>query len=529
MAKDIQLYDTTLRDGEQGENISFSLEDKIAIARRLDAFGMDYIEGGWPGSNPKAVHFFDAISEHRFQHAKLSAFGSTRRKNCKPEDDVNLAALVASNVPAVAIFGKTWDLHVTKALQTTLEENLAMIADSVRYLRAKGMEVVYDAEHFFDGYGANPEYALKTLEAAADAGAVVLALCDTNGGRMPHQIAEAVEQVCRTFSGVTVGIHAHNDAGMGLANSCVAVHSGASHVQGTINGFGERAGNADLIPVIANLMLKYDKMCLTDMEALQGLTDLSHFVYEMADVLPNPRQPYVGRCNYVHKGGIHVSAVERDTTTYEHVPPEAVGNRRHVSVSELSGKSNLFYKGREFNIDLTEASDEVRQLLEDFKQMEHEGFQFEAADASVEILIRKALGKHKPFFETQGFRIISGRLAADQPCGAEAIVKISVNGEERHTVADGDGPVNALDQALRKALMDFYPQLADVRLIDYKVRVLDAREGTAAKVRVLIMSSDGTEEWGTVGVSENIIDASWMALVDSVEYKLERLLQKSTA
>ena len=522
MAKDVFLYDTTLRDGEQAESISFSAPDKIAIARRLDEFGFDYIEGGWPGSNPKAVDFFRDMRAVKLRHAKLAAFGSTRRKKSRAEDDPNLLALIDAHTPAVAIFGKTWDLHVLKALQTTLDENLAMIADSVRFLNKRGREVVYDAEHFFDGFRANPDYAIQTLQAAAEAGAAILVLCDTNGGRMPHEIEAAMARVLRDLPGVPIGIHAHNDAGMGVANSCAAVRCGAVQVQGTINGFGERAGNADLIPIIANLELKYGKRCLARQSDLKQLTALAHFIYETANQTPDPRQPYVGRCNFVHKGGIHVSAVERLTATYEHVPPETVGNRRHVSVSEMAGKSNLMYKGREFNIDLSQADEEVKQLLRNVKEMENEGYQFEAADASVEVLLRKALGKHKPAFETRGFRVISGRRGPGLPSVSEAIVKIAVNGQERHTVAEGDGPVNALDLALRKALKDFYPQLADIRLTDFKVRVVNPKAGTAAKVRVLIESSDGESEWGTIGVSENIIEAAWLALVDSIEYKLEK-------
>ncbi|MBN1865880.1 citramalate synthase [Candidatus Sumerlaeota bacterium] len=518
MPNTVKIYDTTLRDGEQAENISFSVEDKLQIARLLDEFGVHYIEGGWPGSNPKAVRFFQAIRKEKLKHARVAAFGSTRRKKIRPEDDANLKALVELKVPVCTIFGKTWDLHVTEALRTTLDENLAMIASSVKYLKSKRREVIYDAEHFFDGYKANPDYALKTLEAAVEAGADCLALCDTNGGTMPHEVAAIV----RTVVGATrapIGIHTHNDAGMAAANSIVAVAEGARHVQGTINGYGERSGNADLITAIPNIAFKLKLRCVPA-KSLARLTEFSHTIDEIANQTPNPRQPYVGRCSFAHKGGIHVSAMQRHSSTYEHVPPETVGNQRRVLVSEMSGVSNIEYKAAERGMEFDGESGEQKTLLERIKRMEDEGYSFEAAEASFEILARRLKGKYKRPFSLKGFRVIVEKRGHDEDCISEATVKIDVGGRHYLMAAEGDGPINALDKAVRQALSHEYPQVADVNLRDYKVRVLDAEEGTAAKVRVLIESGDGKSEWGTVGVSENIIEASWRALVDSLEYKL---------
>lgn len=520
MKKDVVLYDTTLRDGEQGEFISYSLEDKVHIAHRLDEFGMDYIEGGWPGSNPKAMSFFRRMHEVPLKNAKLAAFGSTRRKGIAAKDDTQLQTLIEAKTPVVTIFGKTWDMHVREALRVSEEENLAMIADSVGYLKSEGREVVYDAEHFFDGFKANREYALLTLKAAANAGADCIVLCDTNGGTMPTEFPEMLAAVKAAVS-APIGIHPHNDCGMGVANACMAVLQGAVHVQGTVNGYGERCGNADLVQIIPNLELKYGKRCLESGQLAQ-LTSLSHFVAEVANLNPDPRQPYVGQTVFAHKGGIHVSAVQRNPATYEHIPPDTVGNTRRVLVSELSGQSNVHYKAGEMGIDLNTASDEARQIVQRVKEMEAEGFQFEGAEASFELLIKKAQGRHRPFFELQGFRVVTSRQGQDAPCGAEAIIKVKVNGEDRHVVAEGDGPVNALDRALRKALVDDYPVLKRTHLIDFKVRVLNARSGTAARVRVLIESSDGESTWTTVGVSENLIEASYQALVDSIDYVLAK-------
>ncbi|MBX7246272.1 MAG: citramalate synthase [Candidatus Sumerlaeaceae bacterium] len=520
MKKDVLIYDTTLRDGEQGEFVAYSLEDKVRIALRLDEFGVDYIEGGWPGSNPKAMHFFARMKTEKLKNARLAAFGSTRRKNVKASEDSQILTLIEAETPVVTIFGKTWDLHVREALRVSEQENLDMIGDSVSYLKSRGREVVYDAEHFFDGFKANPEYALKTLQAAADAGASCLCLCDTNGGTMPTEIPAILARVKAAVK-TSIGIHTHNDAGMGVANTIVAVNEGAVHVQGTMNGYGERCGNADLIQVIPNLELKYRKRCLPDGK-LGELTSLSHFIAEVANISPDPRQPYVGQTVFAHKGGIHVSAVRRNPITYEHIPPETVGNVRRVLVSELSGQSNVHSKSEELGIDLSTASDETKGVLKQIKEMESRGYQFEGAEASFELLLKKALGKHRSFFELKGFRVSTSKHG-EEPCGAEAVVRLAVKGEDRHCVADGDGPVNALDRALRKALVEDYPELKQVRLTDFKVRVLNARSGTAAMVRVLIESSDGDKTWTTVGVSENIIEACWAALVDSIDYQLLRV------
>jgi 2-isopropylmalate synthase len=520
MAKDVVLYDTTLRDGEQAEGIAFSLDDKLHIAYRLDEFGMDYIEGGWPGSNPKAIEFFRRIDRSRLKHARLASFGSTRRKKIRAEDDENLRLLVASKTPTVTIFGKSWDLHVREALLASLDENLAMIRDSVRFLRAAGREVIYDAEHFFDGYKHNPAYALKTIEAAAEAGADCIVLCDTNGGSLPTEIVPIV-LAARGIVDLPLGIHAHNDAGMAVANSLLAVQHGATHVQGTINGYGERSGNADLIPIMANLELKMGKRCLPKGK-LRALTNLAHFVAEVANLVPDPHQPFVGRSVFAHKAGIHVSAMRRQRLTYEHVDPQSVGNATRILVSELSGQSNIHAKAEELGIEAEELDEKGKAILNTIKDLENEGYQFEAAEGSFEVLVRKALGKHKKFFDLEGFRVIVEKRGPDEESFSEATIKLLINGERTHTAADAVGPVNALDRALRKALRDRYPQLGAVHLQDFKVRVLDAKSGTAAKVRVLINSTDGEEEWATVGVSENILEASWRALMDSIEYKLLR-------
>ena len=518
MSRWIEVYDTTLRDGEQGEEISFSLEDKIKVARALDGFGVHYIEGGWPGSNPKAVDFFEAMKSVKLQNAQLAAFGSTRRKSIKAEDDDNLRALVASLAPVTTIFGKSWDLHVRDALRVSLDENLRMIEDSVRFLRLKKRTVVYDAEHFFDGYKANPEYALKTLEAAADAGAQVICLCDTNGGTMPTEVPEIVAAV-RSRIPQKIGIHTHNDAGMALANAVVGVHAGVDHVQGTINGYGERTGNCDLVQVIPNLWFKY-KLKSVPTAKLKGLTALSLDIAELANQSPNPRHPYVGRSSFAHKGGIHVSAVMRNSTCYEHIQPEEVGNKRRVLVSEMSGKSNLAYKSVELGMEFDPSAPESAELLEWIKKQEREGYQFEAAEASVEVMLAKLRKKLKPHFQLEGWRVIVEKRDGDPHPMSEATVRLTVNGDRVHAAALGDGPVNALDKALRRALSHKHPELANVHLTDYKVRILDAKEGTAAKTRVLLTSSDGEKEWGTIGVSENIIEASWRALIDSLEYKM---------
>lgn len=513
----IALYDTTLRDGTQAEGVSITAEDKVRVAKRLDEFGIQYIEGGWPGSNPRDIDFFKLIRKEKLNQAKVAAFGSTRHVKFKPSEDPNLAALLEAKCPVVTIFGKSWDLHVTKALRVSFEDNLKMIADSVRYLRSKKLEVIYDAEHFFDGYNANPEYALKTLAAAAEAGAQCLVLCDTNGGRLPWEIAQVVQEVKRHTT-VPLGIHTHNDSGVAVANALAAINSGAVHAQGTINGYGERTGNMNLCTLIPILMLKMNKKCIPP-ENLKDLTKLSLFVSELANVMPDDRQPFVGRSSFAHKGGIHVSAVQREETTYEHIRPELVGNIRRVLISDLSGKSNIDFKSKQLGINMEEHPEAMSRILQTIKQKENEGWNYEAADASLEILMRKVIGKHRNFFDLSGFRVIVEKRDTGEVL-TEATVKLNVEDHALHTAADGDGPVNALDSALRKALGTIYPELSQVHLTDYKVRVLDATEGTAAKVRVLIQSRDSESEWNTVGVSENIIEASYQALVDSIDYKL---------
>ena len=518
MSQDVLIYDTTLRDGAQAESISFSLQDALQIAELLDDFGVHYIEGGQAESNPKVAQFFKEMARKKLKHAKLATFGMTRRKHIRPDQDRNLATMLSAQTPVCTLVGKTWDLHVTTGLRTTLEENLAMISDSVRYMKRKRREVIYDAEHFFDGYKANPAYALKTLEAAADAGADCLALCETNGGCLPHEVGAIVAEV-RKATRCPLGIHCHNDTGMAAANSIMAVQSGATHVQGTVNGYGERTGNADLMVVIANLMLKLKRRCVPA-KSLRRITEFSHLIDEIANQSPYPRQPFVGRCAFAHKGGMHVSALQRDKSTYEHICPEAVGNQRHVLVSELSGRSNIQYKAQERGLRFDEADEEQKYLLERVKEMEGEGYSFEAAEASFDVLASRLKKKYKRPFSLEGFRVIVEKRGHDEPCLSEATAKVSVGGRTYLMAGEGDGPVNALDVAVRKALRNEFPELDLVNLRDYKVRVLDAVEGTAAKVRVLIESGDGHTEWGTVGVSENIIEASWQAIMDSLEYKL---------
>lgn len=517
MSKEILLYDTTLRDGTQGEGISFSAEDKLKIAKRLDEMGFPYIEGGWPGSNPKDIAFFEEAARLTWKHATITAFGSTRRPGVKASEDKNLTALLDSKVKTATIFGKSWDFHVENALRTTLEENLAMITDSVSFLCSHGLEVFYDAEHFFDGYKANPEYALKTLEAAAQGGASQLILCDTNGGSLPTEIAQIVEETAKL--GFPLGIHAHNDSALAVANSLMAVQAGAVQVQGTINGFGERAGNADLCSIIPNLQVKLGYSCLSP-EQLAALTKTARFVWELANMHPNPAQPFVGKSAFAHKGGIHVSALRRHPQTYEHIEPEVVGNSRRILVSELSGASNIICKAEEYELDLGAEPFSPHKLVGIVKELENQGYYFEGAEASFEILLKKSLGIYQRLFELIGFRLIIEKRDPDEEPVAEASIKVKVGEQIIHTVAEGNGPVNALDAALRKALVEVYPTIGDIQLTDYKVRVLDEKSGTGAKVRVLIESSDPLRSWGTVGVSTNIIEASWRALVDSIEYGL---------
>ncbi len=515
--KKIELYDTTLRDGTQGEGISFSSLDKIKIAQRLDNFGVTYIEGGWPGSNPKDMEFFKEIRKIHLKRAKIAAFGSTRRGNVKVKDDFNIKALLEAKTPIVTIFGKTWDLHVRDALRVSLEENLRMIYDSVSYPKSHGRYMIYDAEHYFDGFKANREYALKTLESAKNAGAEVLVLCDTNGGTLPGEIAEIIK-VTKSAVKAKYGIHTHNDSGLAVANTVIAVELGCSHVQGTINGYGERCGNANLCAIVPILQLKLGFRCVSD-KNLETLTEFSHYVNEVANVVPPKNEPFVGESAFAHKGGIHVDAVMKNIKTYEHLDPGLIGNRRKVLLSDLSGKSNIKYKTAEMGLGEIDAS-HMKELAHDIKVLEHQGYLYEDAEGSFELLVRKKQGTMKNFFELEGFRVIIEKRHDISRSYSEATIKLKVDGITEHTAAEGDGPVNALDNALRKALEKFYPNLKMMHLTDYKVRVLEGKDGTKAKVRVLIEFTDREQTWSTVGVSENIIEASWEALVDSINYHL---------
>lgn len=519
MSTRIAIYDTTLRDGSQGEDVSFSVTDKVLIARRLDAFGVDYIEGGWPGSNPKDIEFFRQMANEPLRHAKLAAFGSTRHARHTASEDPNLQKLLEAQTPVVTIFGKSWLLHVKEALRVSADTNLEMVTDSVRFLATHGREVFFDAEHFFDGYRDDAAYALAVLQAARDAGARCLVLCDTNGGTLPDEVARIVGEVRAQVPGVAIGFHGHNDAGCGVAAALLAVRAGATHVQGTINGIGERCGNSDLTGIIPALMLK---MGYATGVRLAELTEVSRYVDELANLTPNKRQPYVGVSAFAHKAGIHVSAIQRNPRTYEHLDPALVGNERRVLVSELSGQSNILFKAKELHLDLGSDPAQARRVVEEIKQREHQGYEYEAADASFELLVKKALGVFTPSFEVLGFRCIDEERNGSVV--SEATIKVRVGGREEHTAAEGDGPVHALDTALRKALRPFFPTLEEIELIDYKVRVLSAKglTGTASKVRVLVESRDPHGVWGTVGVSTNIIEASYEALVDSIEYKLMR-------
>ncbi len=517
--KRIEIYDTTLRDGAQGEGVSFSIGGKIRIARILDDMGVDYIEGGFAASNPKDLAFFQSMQKEPLRHARIAAFGSTRRARIQPHQDKGLQALVQAGTPVVTIFGKSWLLHVHEVLKTTDEENLAMIEDSVRFLKEQGREVIYDAEHFFDGYGDNPAYAIGTLEAAARGGADRLVLCDTNGGTLPHDIARVTEEVGGRLD-TPLGIHSHNDSECGVANSLAALRAGAVHVQGTINGYGERCGNANLCSIIPNIVLKMDMTCLDDPERLTKLKSVSRVVDELSNHRPNKKLPFVGDSAFAHKAGMHVDGVRKNPHSFEHVDPQQVGSERRILISELSGGSNVFMKAAEMGLKMDKSSPEVRQVLSELERLEKEGYEFEAAEASFKILIQKVLRAHRPFFNLEGFRVIVEKRGPEDPSLTEATIKLNVDGEQEHMAGEGDGPVNALDTALRKALTRFYPQIADVVLTDYRVRILDPEEHTAARTRVLIESSDGPNRWSTVGVSENIIEASWEALVDSVEYKL---------
>jgi len=514
---EIKLYDTTLRDGAQGEGISYSVMDKIIIARELDRLGVHFIEAGWPGSNPKDMEFYQKMGKSRLKNARLVAFGSTRRPHSKAKDDNNLRAFLKSGASFVTIFGKTWDLHVRDVLKTTLDENLEMIKDTVAFLVSKGLAVFYDAEHFFIAYHANKEYSLKCLRVAQDAGARAVVLCDTNGGMITSGVFRVIKEV-RPQIKVDLGIHCHNDSGLAVANTLAAVEAGADIVQGTINGYGERCGNADLIPIIANLKLKLGINCISSVN-LKELARVSHLISEISNMKPRNDQPYVGVSAFAHKGGVHINAVMKNPDTYEHVKPESVGNRRRILMSELGGKTSILLRAKDLELDLTKDDPRTKKILKLLQSLEHRGYHFEAAEASLELLIKKALNQYKKFFELEGFRVVVEKLS-DKKITTEAIIKLKVKGIKEHTAAEGDGPVNALDNALRKALKDFYPTLSKMHLSDFKVRVLDEKAGTAAPVRVLIESEDEKDLWSTIGVSENIIEASWQALVDSVEYKL---------
>lgn len=519
LSKKIELYDTTLRDGSQGEGISFSVQDKLLIAKKIDELGFHYIEGGWPGANPKDVAFFEEIKKIKLKNSQIVAFGSTRKAHVKVSEDENLRGLLEAGTETITIFGKSWDMQVKEVFKTDLEENIRMIHDSVKYLRSKDKKVIYDAEHFFDGYTHHPEYAMKTLQTALEAGASVVVLCDTNGGSMPSSIYKIVSAVKSALQ-FPLGIHTHNDAGVAIANAVSAVEAGAGHVQGTINGYGERCGNPDLIAIIANLQLKCGYSCLPPAK-LREVTELARFVSEISNMGQARNQPYVGQSAFAHKGGVHINAVLKNPETYEHVDPALVGNHRRFLISELGGKTNVVLKAKELDIDLKKESPETRKILQKVQERENEGYQYEAAEASFELLIHEVTGKRKKFFEFKKVEVLAENIG-DKNANSKAKVILTVNGTEGHGEAQGDGPVNALDNALKKALVSFYPQVQEIHLDDYKVRVVNSEAGTAAKVRVFIETRDEKNIWTTVGVSTNIIEASWQALVDAIEYKLTR-------
>jgi len=525
----IFLYDTTLRDGTQGENVTFSAEEKLNIAMRLDDIGVHYIEGGWPGSNPRDVAFFDLAKRVKFKQARLAAFGSTRKPGTRPDEDNNLIALLETQTPAVTIFGKSWGLHVEEVMNNTLKENLAMIGDSVAFLKQQDREVIYDAEHFFDGYKNNKDYALQTIAAAISGGADFIVLCDTNGGTLPLEMDSIITEVQKEImnnsadssqkDAIKLGIHSHNDCGLAVANAITAVHKGAVMVHGTINGYGERCGNADLTAIIPILCLKMERECISG-ENLKKLKNLSRYVSETANLVPLNSRPFVGKSAFAHKGGIHVSAIMKTPRAYEHMEPKQVGNKRRVLVSDLSGKSNVEYKAKELGVELGKNGFDSSKIASEIKQLEQDGYQFDTADGSFKILLEKFTDQFKPHFKLESFRVTIEK-DKDQPCSAHATIKISVGDKNEITAGEGYGPVSALDNALRKALDKFYPDLDTMRLVDFKVRVIDGTRGTAAKVRVLIESRDQNQIWSTMGVSEDIIEASWQALADSFQFKLD--------
>ena len=519
MQHNITAYDSTLRDGAQAQGVSFTVEDKLKIVERLDALGIGYIEAGNPGSNPKDLVFFERVRALKLKHAKIIAFGATRKPNIHAAADNNLQSLLLAKTPAVAIFGKSWDYQVTDILRTTLDENLAMIADSIAFLKSNGKEVVFDAEHFFDGFKTNPEYALSTLQAAVDAGADVLCLCDTNGGTFPDEVFCITQKMVAQFPNVQIGIHCHNDCEMAVANSVAAVKAGATQVQGTINGIGERCGNANLCSIIPNVQLKLGLSCIPT-ENMADLASAARFVSEIANMMFNDKAAYVGHDAFAHKGGMHIDAVAKNPVSYEHINPALVGNTRHILVSEVAGRSALLAKINAVDASLTKDSSETKRILEHLKSLENNGYQFESAESSFDLLIHKLLGRFEPFFVLNDYKVSVQEYAENRSNNAVAKVNITVNNQTEAVTAEGDGPVNALDKAIRKALERFYPTLSQVKLVDYKVRVLDSDKATAAKVRVLIESADQNSSWTTIGVSTDIIDASWRALCDAIEYKL---------
>jgi len=517
MNSPVAIYDTTLRDGSQREGIAFSIADKLRITSLLDGLGIDYIEGGWPGSNPKDAGYFEQVRQLPLQHAKIAAFGSTRRKDTRPENDPNLRALLDAHTPVLTVVGKTSILHVQDVLQTTAAENLRMIEDSLAFLKQQGKEVIYDAEHFFDGAKLDMEYGFDTLAAAAAGGADVIVLCDTNGGSMTWEVAQLVARACKLFPHMAFGIHTHNDSELAVANSLAAVRAGAVHVQGTINGYGERCGNANLCSIVPDLVLKMNVPCLAVDGKLASLTHISRTVAEIANLAPDTHLPYVGQSAFAHKGGIHVAAMRRNADSYQHIAPEAVGNSARVLISDLSGRGNLLSKAEELGMDVTKR--EALDVLQEIKELENVGFAFEGAEASVAVRLRRAAAGYQPPFSLLDFTVIvEDRRGRGQL--AEAMVKLDIDGDIVHTAAEGNGPVNALDLALRKALLPKYPALRDIQLVDYKVRILDSEQATGAMTRVLIDSYNGHERWSTVGAGTDIISSSWLALVDSVEYGL---------
>jgi 2-isopropylmalate synthase/homocitrate synthase family protein len=516
----IQIYDSTLRDGAQAVGVTFSPAGKIAFAHRIDEMGVAFLEGGYAGSNPADMKFFEDIRKESLAQIKIVAFGSTRRAGMKPEEDAFAQALLRAETEWCAIYGKSWMLHVREVLRVDEAENEAMIAETTAFLRANGRRVVFDAEHFFDGFKDNPRFALRMLRAAADAGAETLALCDTNGGTLPHEVFDITRRVVEEFPSLAVGIHTHNDSGVGVANALEAVRAGARQVQGCMNGYGERSGNCNLTTIIPNLEIKMGRRCVGEGK-LRNLRAFSLAVDDLVNQRPDIRAPFVGEASFSHKAGAHVSGVQKNPASFEHIPPESVGNERRILLSELSGASNVLYRVKQMGENYADISrDEVKKILEELKGLEGRGYVFESADASFQILVQKALRRHKPFFKLEAFRVTVEKRGTDDACFCEATVKVEVNGETAHTVGEGAGPVEALDRALRKALSRFYPEIKSVHLTDFRVRILDPGDATAAVTRVLIESSDGEKTWGTVGVSPNIIEASWQALVDSVEYKL---------